>query len=535
MTTKTMDSREELRQSEQIRLDLLKDAKARNRWGQFATPASLAVDIARYATALAGARKHHLTFLDPAIGTGSFYSALRTVSNGTPIERATGVELDPIFSEAANSIWKETGLSVIAGDFTRQPPPSQDERFNLILTNPPYVRHHHIGAENKIQLREAVRRRLGTEISGLAGLYCYFLLLAHDWLEPDGFAAWLIPSEFMDVNYGAAVREYLTTKVRLLHVHRFDPEDVQFADALVTSVIVVFAKNSPSASDTVRFSVGGSLLAPTREHAITIDQLRASERWTSAAGREPGAASKTAGTLTFADLFAIKRGIATGSNDYFIMPLDEAKQRGIPEKALRPVLPSPRYLDTTVVEAAANGYPVLGRPLALIDTRMSEAEIQAQHPRFWEYILEGKNKGIHESYLTSRRSPWYSQEQRPAPPFLCTYMGRSRGKGKPFRFIWNRSLATAANVYLLLYPRDLLKTVLERDPSLYSRVFELLNDISSSDFLQESRVYGGGLHKLEPRELGRLPAEPFLKAIPGIRPHRQMELGLPVHEQKNGR
>jgi hypothetical protein len=42
----------------------------------------------------------------------------------------------------------------------------------------------------------------------------------------------LIPSEFMDVNYGAAVKRYLLNKVTLLHIHRFDPHDVQFGDAL---------------------------------------------------------------------------------------------------------------------------------------------------------------------------------------------------------------------------------------------------------------------------------------------------------------
>ena len=36
---------------------------------------------------------------------------------------------------------------------------------------------------------------LNMEISGLAGLYCYFLLLCHDWMEDQGLAIWLIPSE----------------------------------------------------------------------------------------------------------------------------------------------------------------------------------------------------------------------------------------------------------------------------------------------------------------------------------------------------
>ena len=60
-----------------------------------------------------------------------------------------------------------------------------------------------------------------------------------------GLAVWLIPSEFMDVNYGSALRRYLTERVTLLHIHRFCPTDVQFTDALVSSAIVVFRKAPP--------------------------------------------------------------------------------------------------------------------------------------------------------------------------------------------------------------------------------------------------------------------------------------------------
>ena len=118
------------------------------------------------------------------------------------------------------------------------------QRFNLVLTNPPYVRHHH-WTDEKDRLKAQLAHSLHMEISGLAGLYCYFLLLCHDWMEEQGLAIWLIPSEFMDVNYGVTLRRYLTEHVTLLHIHRFCPTDVQFTDALVSSAVVVFRKAPP--------------------------------------------------------------------------------------------------------------------------------------------------------------------------------------------------------------------------------------------------------------------------------------------------
>ena len=58
----------------------------------------------------------------------------------------------------------------------------------------------------------------------------------------------------MDVNYGASVKRYLLDKVTLLHIHRFEPSDVQFADALVSSAVVWFRKEAPTAEHEVRFT-----------------------------------------------------------------------------------------------------------------------------------------------------------------------------------------------------------------------------------------------------------------------------------------
>ena len=46
------------------------------------------------------------------------------------------------------------------------------------------------------------------------------------------------------------------------------------------------------------------------------------------------------------------------------------------------------------------------------------------------------------------------------------------------------------------------------------RVWEFLNAIDSTEMLDEGRVYGGGLHKLEPRELGRVRATVLSDLLP---------------------
>ena len=137
--------------------------------------------------------------------------------------------------------------------------------------------------------------------------------------------------------------------------------------------------------------------------------------------------------VTLGDLFTVRRGLATGNNDFFIVPKDRLRELGIPLDFVRPILPSPRFLRQEVIEADADGWPAIDRQLGLIDCGLSEEEISRKWPRFAKYLQEGKKQGIHEGYLTSRRCPWYSQEKREPAPLLCTYMGRSRER--PFRFI----------------------------------------------------------------------------------------------------
>ena len=500
---KTVDTSENRRLAVQTELDSARDQAERNRLGQFATPTALAREILWYAEERLD-KAATVRFIDPALGTGSFYSALRNVFPASRLSRAVGYEVDPHYGLAAAKLWRETELDVRLEDFTRAEPPTNTEKFNLLICNPPYVRHHHIASKEKRRLKVVTQDACGIEVNGLSGLYCYFLGLCHRWMADGGLAGWLIPSEFMDVNYGQSVKRYLLDKVTLLHIHRFDPNEVQFSDALVSSSVVWFSMAEPPQDHTVRMTYGGSLQQPRLERLVPIETLRRDPKWTQYPMKET---YRESGIPVLSDFFKIKRGLATGSNKYFILSAEEIEERGLPFEAFRPILPSPRYVPVDEIMADTTGIPKLGRRLFLLDCRLPEGAIKEWHPALGAYLEEGKSQGIADRYLSRHRSPWYTQERRPATPFLCTYIGRSDNKnGRPFRFILNHSQATAVNVYLMLYPNRSLNEALSSSPELKRKVWESLNAIDPQEMLGEGRVYGGGLHKLEPRELGRVPA-----------------------------
>jgi len=511
-----IDVTEASRLKVQKHLDSSKTQAERNKLGQFATPGALALDILEYARTLLPPRQK-IRFLDPAFGTGSFYSALLKTLPRSRILSATGYEIDRHFAERATELWHEECLQLSNADFTTQVAPSSDnDRANLLISNPPYVRHHHLSNEDKNRLKMAARRSAGITLSGLSGLYCYFICIAHSWMAEDGLAAWLIPSEFMDVNYGRAINEYLLNHVTLLSIHRFDPADVQFDDALVSSAVVWFRKSTPHADHSVEFTYGGTLTKPKVSMRVPVRNLHETAKWTRFLQNSHNV-TPLQQEVKLSDLFKITRGIATGANKFFILTPERVAELKLPKKFLIPILPSARYLSSDEVMADQHGDPLIERKQYLLSCKLPESEVKAKYPTLWSYFESGKQQGIYEKYLSAHRSPWYSQEERQPPLFLCTYINRkSKTNGETFRFILNHSKAIAANVYLLLYPKKPLADLLKTRPELIQSVWQALKEITSDALTGEGRVYGGELYKMEPKELGNVSASSIVSVLPSM-------------------
>ena len=502
-------------------LDSERSRSERNRLGQFATPSSLADEIVAEVTEHLPSRRP-VSFLDPAFGTGSFYSALRRRLPERLIDRALGFEVDPFYCDPANRLWAGTRLDLHNADFTSQHPPAFGGPVDLLVCNPPYVRHHHIGTSRKACLQEGVFKDLGLRPSGLSGLYVYFLLLGHRWLSRGGVAAWLIPGEFMDVNYGRVLKEYLESRVTLLRIHRFCPEDVQFADALVSSVVVWYANRAPDPSRSVELTLGGSLRAPQSIRHVPASAFKARERWSNLF---EGVTKSNARSIRLGDLFRIVRGVATGANEFFVLSESAVTGLEVPRELLTPLLPPPRFLTVNEIRSDERGEPVVLPKRYLLDVRLPLDTVISIQPKVAEYLRAGAEQ-FSGRYLCRARAPWYAQERRAPAPLLCTYMGRLSARGAPFRFILNESTAIATNVYLMLYPKPILERVMRTDAALLRRLWERLDHVAADHYSSLSRVYGGGLHKFEPRELAELPLTSLADVLPPelLSPARQEDL-----------
>jgi len=445
-----------------------------------------------------------ITFLEPAAGTGAFFSALLLNTSEKQISSAVGCEIDPIYGNIANSIWKPSGFQLVPCDFIEfASDPHNFGKFTLLCTNPPYVRHHHLPSEQKSKLQSLVMQRLGSQPSGLSGLYVYFMLLADKLLADGAISSWLLPAEFLYVNYGRVLRDYLTSRVTLLSIHHFDPDEVQFDDALVSSCVVTYCKKPPSNEATCEMSFGGTFVASRLKKTMPISQLRTLNKWTMP-HFEPSSAPTNG--IRLKEIVSVRRGIATGANDFFIINEDTAHKYDIPSKYLKPILPSPRLVHDSVIESNLDGTPKVEGFRYLLDCTSSPDEVRRLHPGLWTYLEEGIAKGLPERYLCAQRAVWYFQEKREPSLFLASYMGRStETRTCPIRFFLNFSSALVTNVFLNLYPTTELANIIGDNHERMIELVNSLNAIPSNSVLQAGRAYGGGLHKIEPKELLELP------------------------------
>jgi hypothetical protein len=489
----------------QKEVDASKSLPERNVNGQYSTPFELAHVMVGQAL-----RDRHwqsgdgaVHVFEPACGSGVFLSALLAIPHA-PAFLFTGVERDPDYADICKSVFASKKVRIVEGDFFIV---SETEAFqasaDVLVANPPYVRHHHLAFEDKLRLQSRVLRELGIQISGLSGLYVYFILLADRLLRAGAVASWLIPGEFLYTNYGKALREYLLKRVTLLRLHTFASEDVQFDDALVSSCIVTYRKAPPPAD--AEFEVTeGRYGASGFGRKWRCAELSSFSKWVFKEQSETG---KSQG-VTVGDLFRVTRGIATGNNGFFVLDEEHVSMAGIERDALTPLLPGPRFLRDAVIDADDQGEPQIEKRRYLLSLDAQPEEVERRYPRAYQYLREGERAGVPSGGLCKMRKLWYQQEKREPPQYLVSYMGRANPvTGQSVRFFLNRSKGIATNGFICLYPRPFLVDLLSGRPDRETELLACLNAVPPGHVDAAGRQYGGGLKKIEPRELSVMTVE----------------------------
>lgn len=448
----------------------------RKKYAQFFTPEDISDFMANW---ILGNNHKCVDILDPAFGLGVFCRSLLKIEKNIKV---TGYDVDDIILSAAQanfSSWKGL-VSIYKQDYLTS---SWGKKYDGIICNPPYLKFHDY--DNTYYVSD-VNTHLGTRLNGFTNIYTLFLLKSISQLNKGGRLAYIIPSEFLNSDYGVEVKRALIESNTLKHIIIVDFKECAFDDALTTASILLCENNGKD--DNIRFStikeVSDLSSCLIDYKSFLSSDLDVNVKWKKY--YEQTSASKFQNLVPFNTFARVSRGIATGANDFFTFNQSKLDDFNIGDQYVLPCICHSQDVRTPIF--SSEDFLLLAnanKNVYLFNGCAGEKDLSVN-----KYIELGKQQKIDKRYLTANRSPWYAIENRPPSPIWVSVFNRSG-----LRFVRNE-----ANIYNL----TTFHCVYNVGPIETDVLFAyLLTSVAKQIFLDNSRQYGNGLIKFEPNDLNK--------------------------------
>ncbi|WP_026316410.1 Eco57I restriction-modification methylase domain-containing protein [Actinokineospora enzanensis] len=385
----------------------------RKRHGVHYTPVALAGFLARQA--LCGlAATGPITVLDPACGDGELLAA---VARLRPDAELVGFDLDA--DAVATSRARLPGARIEQADFTEVGAALAASAFDLVITNPPYVRTQVLGG--------AAAARLSAKfgLRGRIDLTHPFVAMIPRLLRPGGVLGLLCSNRFLTTRAGMNVRALLGERLGVREV--FDLGDTRLFEAAVLPAVVVAVNGDAevaryaSAYQIAEEAAAGDLFdaltaaddsavrVGTRTFAVSVGTLARGEpdrpwRLTTPERERRHTDIRDRTWRVLGDLAKIRVGIKTTADPVFIREhWEELPAARVPEpELLRPLL---THED---IRAWLPPGPPRARVLYPYQDLPTRAVVDlAEHPRAAAYLGEHRERLAGRRYLTAAGREWF--------------------------------------------------------------------------------------------------------------------------------
>ena len=452
------------------------DSAHRKKYAQFFTPEQITTFMSEW---VSDGLKEDATVLEPAFGLGIFSRSLCQANTNINI---TGYDIDETIFNYAVSNFKNAKCKINLSneDYLTS---SWTDKYDAIICNPPYLKFHDYDNATFVPL---VNKQLQIHLNGFTNLYTLFLLKSISQLNEGGKLAYIIPSEFLNSDYGVEVKRELLKSGTLQHIIIVDFNQCAFDDALTTACILLCQKAKPA--DSVCFSNISDMedlhFSLSKYVSLPMVKLDPTVKWKQY--YESTQASKYSHLVPFSTFAKVSRGIATGANNYFTFNTSKKELYNLPDNNFRRCIC--HSVDVQNLIFANNNFELLSaadKNVYLFDGCKDDSNLQVR-----TYIKLGEENHINERHLTSNRSPWYALENRKPSPIWVSVFNRNG-----LRFVRNKAEVYNLTTFHCVY------NIGEVDTDILFAY--LITDMAKEIFLDNSRQYGNGLVKFEPNDLNK--------------------------------
>lgn len=467
--------------------------------GAYYTPPDLLHPLVRWAV-----RADTGGVLDPSYGDGRFLvsAAHRLTALGVPdaAARLYGSEIEPRPSGDFQRLQVPDGNLVRRDFFACTIDTWGGRRFDAIVGNPPYVRHHLFAPENKLRARRRMKES-AVELSERADVWAYFCSYLLGFIAQRGRMALVLPGAVLHADYANPVIDAWVRgdrSVRLVRVR-----ERLFPGVNERTVVLLVDGTQPSGVEYQEVENAREL------SAILGEDHRASSGWRRGSAPSQDASTSPATRIQsrlrwfvppgvedlwneigthhavtrLGELATIRIGVVSGANRFFVVNRDTASAmlgRGRSNQV--------RFVDCVSRNSwlrepvwTSEAQELHAHEPSLLMLIKSDGEL----PKKLQIALEAAEvDGLHERSHCARRDPWYALDDSWAPDLFLPYM-TSKGP----RLVLNLAGATCTNAVHRVRANDSAQGVAMAAGS-WTSLFRLSAELSG-------RSYGGGVLKVE--------------------------------------
>ncbi len=418
--------------------------------------------------------KSDLSIFDPAYGEGALLLAVEKTINQNNNLAVRDMELYGCDRTPVNGLLSHLPSShLVEIDFFDYP---LENKFDVIVMNPPFVRHHYLSKDMIKGYKKAIADIYKAKSS--SDLWVYFLIKSCLHLKKGGKIGAILPWSFLQAEYAQGIRIWLSDNFKEIQVLALSAE---YFDGAQERVILLWLKGYGCSSKTIKASFSKHISDVIKYFDLTKNQWQARTVLYSNQGDIQTILDEYInkyGFKRFEEFGNVKIGVVTGADQFFILNDEDVKKYGFTNKFLIPIYNSSKYFSGLYL----NGNKP-SKKLVILPPRWAE--------KFKKYIIDGVKARYHLRAHSQQRDPWYYVNQGEVPDAFFPY----RVAQIPYIVLNNQNSQCTNSIHRLYFKEKL---------SQYEQMWLQLSLLSVPGQLSieaYSRTYGSGVLKIEPNAL----------------------------------
>lgn len=447
--------------------------------GSFYTPHELIEYMISYIRARISPGK----ILEPSAGDGRFAEPLKSFD-----AKVSLVEFDT--KKAENLTSNFSGYcNICCSDFIKYANQS-NETFDLIIGNPPYIAKKNI-PEEQCEETEKILRYFQLDKSIFQNLWVAFVLASMKLLSNKGAIFFVLPFEFLQVQYAEKLRGFLETRFNTIEIITFEE---QVFKEIEQDICLVYLANEQQAKPYIQYTTLSDVVSQNQVLQSVIMRNKPLKKWSNCILNDEETETLSALAKKFmliSEFGDISPGIVTGANSFFILPKQEIDKLKISKTYILPIITKASIIPKLLLLKTADfkkTFTKKNRTHLLNLSKLKETDFSKE---LQEYLQKGEEEEINKGYKCKSRKRWYDV------PIIekgdvCFF---KRYHDVPRVIVNKAGIHTTDIVYNIR-----LKEVYKAE----SFAFCFYNSLTLALCEYYGRFYGGGVGELVPSEFKQL-------------------------------